>query len=176
MWIESLKITGCVLIITSSTGMGLMLGNEIKRRIEDLKSAKTIALLLRGDIRYAHTTLPEALENVAKRHEGRYTKFLNKVSKELKSYQGVSFSQVWKKAMETELDKTALSKKDREDWLAFGEQLGYLDKDMQINHIDWYITQVEENMKEVTDDAKDKIKLYRSLGILFGILITILVI
>ena len=57
----------------------------------------------------------------------------------------------------------------------FGEQLGYLDKDMQMNHIDWYVTQVEEDMKEVASDSKDKMRLYRSLGVLFGILVTILI-
>jgi stage III sporulation protein AB len=46
---------------------------------------------------------------------------------------------------------------------------------MQINHIDWYITQVEDDMKEIAIDAKDKIRLYKSLGVLFGILITILI-
>lgn len=176
MIIAILRVTGCVLIITSSTGMGLLLGNEIRRRLEDLKSAKTIALLLRGDIRYAHTALPEALDNVAKRHEGRLGPFLRKVSEELKSFHGISFSEIWKEAMKSELGKTALTNKDKISLAEFGEQLGYLDKDMQINHIDWYITQVEEDMKEISMDAKEKIRLYRSLGVLFGILITILVI
>ena len=176
MLVTVLKVTGCVFIITSCTGMGMLLGNEIRKRLEDLKSAKTIALLLRGDIRYAHTALPEALENVSKRHQGRLAPFLKKVSKDLKSYNGVSFSDIWKEAMKTELNKTSLTNKDKACLTEFGDQLGYLDKDMQINHIDWYISQVEEDMKEISLDAKDKIRLYRSLGVLFGILITILVI
>ena len=170
-----IKITGCVLIISSSSGMGFLLANDIRRRMEDLKSAKTIALLLRGDIRYAHTALPEALENVAKRHEGRLSPFLKRVAKELHQYNGVSFTQVWKLAMEEELKNTSLSKGDKVSLLQFGEQLGYLDKDMQINHIDWYLSQVEEDMKEISSEAKDKMRLYKSLGVLFGILVTILI-
>lgn len=170
-----LKITGCVFILTSCTGMGWVFGTEIKKRIEDLKSAKTVALLLRGDIRYAHTALPEALENVSRRHEGRLAPFLKRVARELREYSGKSFAQVWKDAMKSELNHTALTKKDKICLSQFGEQLGYLDKDMQINHIDWYITQVEEDMKEISLDAKDKMRLYKSLGVLFGILITILI-
>jgi stage III sporulation protein AB len=170
-----IKITGCIFIITSCTGMGWLFGTEIKKRIEDLKSAKSVALLLRGDIRYAHTALPEALENVSKRHEGRLAPFLRRVVKELKEYSGKSFNCIWKDAMKEELNHTSFTKKDKICLMQFGEQLGYLDKDMQINHIDWYITQVEDDMKEIALDAKDKIRLYKSLGVLFGILITILI-
>ncbi len=170
-----MKVTGCVLVITSCTGMGWLFGTEIKKRLEDLKSAKTVALLLRGDIRYAHTALPEALENVSRRHEGRLGPFLKKVAKDLREYTGKSFQEIWKSTMNSELKNTSLTKKDKMCLQQFGEQLGYLDKDMQINHIDWYIAQVEEDMKEISMDAKDKIRLYRSLGVLFGVLITILI-
>lgn len=169
-----IRIAGCILIIGSSSGMGFLFANEIRRRVEDLRSAKTIALLLRGDIRYAHTALPEALENVAKRHEGRLSPFLKYVAKELHKFDGKSFQQIWKEAIELELKHTSLSKKDKDGLLQLGEQLGYLDKDMQLNHIDWYINQVEDDMKEITADSKDKMRLYRSLGVLFGILVTIL--
>ena len=171
----AIKITGCILIISSSSGMGFLLANEIKKRIEDLKSAKRVAILLRGDIRYSHTALPEALENVAKRHEGRLSPFLKKVALALHEYNGESFTKIWKRAMEEELKNTSLSKKDKITLSQFGEQLGYLDKDMQMNHIDWYIAQVEEDMMEVASDSKDKMRLYRSLGVLFGILVTILI-
>lgn len=171
-----IKITGCVLIISSSSGMGFLLANDIRKRLEDLRSAKTIALLLRGDIRYAHTALPEALENVARRHDGRMSPFLKRVARELHKYNGLSFTEIWKQAMEEELRNTSLSKKDKVSLLQFGEQLGYLDKDMQINHIDWYIAQLDDDMKEITSEAKDKMRLYKSLGVLFGILVTILLV
>lgn len=171
-----IKLTGCILVIGSSSAMGFLFASEIIKRLEDLKSAKTVALLLRGDIRYAHTALPEALENVCRRHKGRLSPFLKEVSKRLKQNEGESFSVIWNEAMETQLLKTALTKQDKVGLMQFGEQLGYLDKDMQLNHIDWYISMIEEDMKEINSDAKDKMRLYRSLGVLFGILVTILIV
>lgn len=171
----TMRFIGCGLIIGASTGMGYLFGAEIRRRLEDLKAAKTIAILLRGDIRYAQTALPEALENVSKRHEGRLAPFFKRVSTDLKEFSGLTLSEIWNRAIKEELSKTSMNKKDKECLKELGEQLGYLDKDMQMNHIDWYITQVEEDMREITLDAKDKIRLYRSLGLLFGIFITIIV-
>ncbi|MBE5962664.1 MAG: hypothetical protein E7256_15015 [Lachnospiraceae bacterium] len=171
-----IKILGCVLIIGSSTGMGFLFGSEIKKRIEDLKSAKTFAILLSGDIRYAKTALPEALSNVARRHEGRLGPFLKKVAKELDSYSGTSLYEIWKRAVKEELSKTSLTAKDKENLLHLGESLGNLDKDTQVTTIEWYIAQVEEDMKAVSADAKEKIKLYRSLGVLAGIFVVVLII
>lgn len=170
-----MRVTGCILIIGSCSGMGWLFGDEIKRRIDDLKAAKTVAMLLRGDIRFAHTALPEALENVAKRHEGSLAPFLKKIASELKKYTGATFSQIWCKAVAEDLKSTALTKKDKEYLNQFGEQLGYLDKDMQLNHIDLFISQMEEQIKEISIDAKDKIRMYQSLGVLFGILVTIVI-
>ncbi len=169
------KIIGCVFIISSCTGMGFLFASEIKRRIEDLKAAKSMAILLRGDIRYAQTALPEALENAARRHEGRLAPFLKRVSGELKQYSGASLKEIWKKAVKEELTHTSLSKKDKECLVQLGDHLGYLDKDMQMNTIDWYITQVDEIMKDVTAESKQKMRLYQSLGVLFGLFVIILI-
>lgn len=168
------RILGYVMILSSCTGMGCLFAGEIKRRLEDLKAAKSMAILLRGDIRYAQTALPEALENAAKRHEGRLGPFLKRVAGELKEYSGTSLKDIWAKAVKEELKHTSLTKKDRECLLFLGEQLGYLDKDMQMNTIDWYITQLEEIMKEVSSDAKQKMRLYQSLGVLAGLFVVIL--
>ena len=56
------KIVGAILVIFSSSAMGLYLSNELKTRIVDLKELKKILLLLRGDIQYANTLLPEAVQ------------------------------------------------------------------------------------------------------------------
>lgn len=171
----ALKIVGCIFIISSCAGMGFLFASELKHRLEDLKSARSMAILLRGDIRYAQTALPEALENAAKRHEGRLAPFLKRVSSELKQYSGTSLKDIWKQAVKEELSHTSLSKKDKECLLQLGDQLGYLDKDMQMNTIDWYITQVDEIMKDITAESKQKMRLYQSLGVLFGLFVIILI-
>lgn len=171
----ALKIVGCILIISSCAGTGFLLASELQRRLEDLKAAKSMAILLRGDIRYAQTALPEALENAARRHEGRLAPFLKRVSGELKQYSGTSLKEIWRKAVKEELSHTALSKKDKECLVQLGDHLGYLDKDMQMNTIDWYITQVDEIMKDITAESKQKMRLYQSLGVLFGLFVIILI-
>lgn len=171
-----LKIIGCILVIASSTGMGFYFSGEMRCRIEDLRELKKLIGLLRGDIRYANTPLPEAINSINRRHSGRFQAFFAYVSEKLNELSGHTFSEIWKTAAEKELMNTSLAKKDKLHLVQFGENLGYLDKDMQMNTIDLYISQLEEEMKELTRTVKEKSYLYNTLGIMAGIFITIIMI
>lgn len=169
-----IKIIGCILIITSSAGMGLYFSSELKNRINDLKDLRKLIFLLRGDIRYANTPLPEAVQALSIRHDGKFKKFLSKIAERLNELGGVSFCTIWKEAVIKELEDTSLSKKDLKGLGQLGENLGYLDKDMQINTIDLYLSQVEEEIKDLSQSVKQKSYLYNSLGVMGGIFITII--
>ncbi|WMJ87644.1 stage III sporulation protein AB [Anaerocolumna sp. MB42-C2] len=169
-----IKVIGCILILTSSAGMGIYFSSELKNRIMDLRELKKIIFLLRGDIRYANTPLPEAVQALSYRHEGKYRTFLSVIADRLNELGGVSFCTIWKEAVVKELNNTSLSKKDLTSLGQFGENLGYLDKDMQINTIDLYISQIEDEIKELSHNVKQKSYLYNSLGVLGGIFITII--
>ncbi len=169
-----IKILGCILILASSAGIGFFFSGELRNRIADLKELKKLIFLLRGDIRYANTPLPEAVQAMSVRHDGKYKHFLTVIAQRLNELGGVSFCSIWKNAVEKELGKTSLSKKDLADLGQLGENLGYLDKEMQINTLDLFISQVEEEITDLSRNVKEKSYLYNSLGVLGGIFITLI--
>ncbi len=171
-----MKIIGCVLVIVSSTGMGFFFSNEMRCRIEDLKELRKLIGLLRGDIRYANTPLPEAIGAITRRHNGNYSAFFKHVSTRLQELSGHTFSEVWKEAVQKSLTDTSLSKKDKLHLIQFGENMGYLDKEMQMNTIDLFIAQTEDEIKELSKTVKEKSYLYNTLGIMAGIFIIIIMI
>ncbi len=170
------KVVGCILIILSSTLMGFYFGNELKYRINDMRELRKLIVLLRGDIRYGSTPLPEAISSIARRHEGGFKGFFMKVSERLSEHSGETFSKVWKEAVEKELLGTSLNKKDKSQLIQFGENLGYLDKEMQMNTLDLFLEQMEEEIQELSKTAKEKTYLYNTLGIMAGIFISIIMI
>ena len=154
--------------------MGWYFSNELKTRIKDLKDLKKLIYLLRGDIRYANTPLPEAVQALSIRHEGKYRRFLTVIAERLHELGGISFYQIWKEAVEKELSSTSLSTKDRTGLIQLGETLAYLDKDMQMNTLDLYISQLEDEINDLSKNVKEKSYLYSSLGIMGGLFITII--
>jgi stage III sporulation protein AB len=171
-----MKIIGCILVIASSAGIGFYFSGEMRSRIADLKELKKLIGLLRGDIRYANTPLPEAISSITRRHSGRFDLFFHYVSVKLQELSGLTFSDVWKVATEKELAGTALTKQDKSHLIQFGENLGYLDKDMQMNTFDLYITQLEDVISELSKTVKEKAYLYNTLGIMAGVFIIIIMI
>jgi stage III sporulation protein AB len=169
-----MKIIGCILVIGSSAGMGFYFSCDMRCRIEDLKELKKLIGLLRGDIRYAATPLPEAISSLARRHNGNFSSFLQFTSRRLQELSGQTFSEVWRNAVEKELISTSLTKKDKLQLVQFGENLGYLDKDMQLNTFEYYLSQLEEEITDLSKTVKEKTYLYNSLGIMAGIFITII--
>jgi len=174
--VQITKVVGCILIILSSTLMGFYCSNELKTRINDIKELRKLVVLLRGDIRYGNTPLPEAICAIARRHEGSLKGFFTKVAERLSEHSGNTFSQIWKEAVDKELNQTSLNKKDKSNLIQFGENLGYLDKEMQMNTLDLFLTQIEEEISELSKTAKEKSYLYNTLGIMAGIFISIILI
>ncbi|NLK27555.1 MAG: sporulation protein [Clostridiales bacterium] len=168
------KIIGCILVIASSTAMGFFFSNEMKLRVENLKELKKLIVLLRGDIRYANTPLPEAISAIARRNPGTFESFFKNTASKLHEFSGHTFAEIWKEAVNKELGDTSLTKKDKEHLIEFGENLGYLDKDMQLNTLDLYIIQLEEEVAELSKTVKEKAYLCNSLGIMAGIFISII--
>ncbi|HEX3077522.1 MAG TPA: stage III sporulation protein AB [Lachnospiraceae bacterium] len=172
----AIKMLGAILIILSSCGIGFYFSTVLKDRIEDLKELDKIIRILRGDIRYANTPIPEAVEALAYRTEGYYKQFLLTVSDELNKLEGKTLKEIWQKCVDMELKETSLSKKDKMLLTRFGENLGYLDKEMQLNTIDLYITQIQGELDDAIDNVKEKVRLYNMLGVMGGIFITIVLI
>lgn len=172
--IVAIKLIGCLLVIASTAGIGFFFSNEMKCRVEHLKELKKLIGLLRGDIRYANTPLPEAINAIARRHDGDFTNFFQKISTKLNELSGLTFCSIWKEAVEKDLINTSLVKKDKIHLVQFGENLGYLDKDMQMNTLDLYISQMEDEINDLTKSLKEKTYLYNSLGIMAGLFITII--
>lgn len=171
-----LKLIGACLVILSSTGIGLYFSNVTKGRLCDLKDLKKNMFILRGDIHYGNTPLPEAIEALAARNNDNFKQFFAGIAKELRKLDGLTFTAIWDKGIHKYLKESYLSPTDRSQLSKLGETLGYLDKEMQIRTIDLYIEQLETELDEAIGSVKEKTRLYNMLGVLFGIFITIVMI
>ena len=149
-----LKTAGAFLSLLASTGIGVSFSMDLKKRCEELRILKRLAAMLRGEIRYAKTPLPEAFVRIAQRLSEPFQGFLEEVAEE----------------------QTRLTGADRERLKTLGEVLGYLDREMQLAAIDLYLEQLDCGIAEALEDRGSKERLYRSLGVAGGIFLVILLI
>ncbi|GMQ64128.1 stage III sporulation protein AB [Vallitalea maricola] len=168
------KILGATLILISSSLLGLYYSKSYIRRSNDLRILKKALILLRGEINYSLSPMPEALEDISKRFDHEIADFFKSISEELKLNSGKTLTEVWKKKAEEILKRTYLNPTDIKNIIIFSENIGYLDKEMQNNNINLLLEQINEEIKVTMEDDAKYNKLYRSLGVLGGILVIVL--
>ena len=62
-----LKGIGALLILASAAGIGVSFSNDLKGRCMELRLLKQMIYMLRGEIKYTKTPLPDAFASIAVR-------------------------------------------------------------------------------------------------------------
>lgn len=168
------KILGGILIIGSCTGYGLLLEMNMKKRLSELREIKKIMFLLKGEIEYGLTPIMEALAVISHRCNGQFKIILEQLTKE-NSYDK-SFEELWQQVLGRELGSTALKKDEKERLILLASSLGLPDKRMQQHALDNYLDEVQSSIQTLTNEIPAKTRLYRCLGMMGGIIITIIIV
>lgn len=126
-----MKITGCILIVTGTSGYGFWMAARYGDRLKTLEQLRQMIFLLKGQIIYANAPLEEAFDAVGRRTEGELSELFLQVAGRIREQQGEAFVQIWKNEIEGLGEESALTKKDRQMLAGMGEHLGFMDRDMQ---------------------------------------------
>ncbi|HKM04684.1 MAG TPA: stage III sporulation protein AB [Lachnospiraceae bacterium] len=168
-----LHLIGAVLTILGTTGFGLSLKKEMKQRIYHLKYIKKLFFYLQNEVEYHKSTLQEACENISKRAEEPYLKLYGKINLDMIENRGYPFGEVWKRNLIIMRDKIPITNKDMDLLMQFMEE-SFQDGKMQCKEIGFYIDKMQELIDLLENEYRNKSKIYVSLGVMSGILCTII--
>lgn len=171
-----LKFIGAFLVIISGTGIGFKASENLVLQNTQLKKLKELLIILRGEIRYNNTVMPQALRNISKKSDKVFEKFLIYVADNLEKYQGKTISDIWNEGVDKELTKLMLGKKHLDKLKDLGNTLGFLDKEMQISYFNLMIEQLDADIEDNNKRCRDNCKLYRTLGVMGGILVVLIIV
>lgn len=171
-----LKLAGAVLLFFSCSGMGFLKSRQYQGRILQLGELVRIMGFLKGEISFAVSTLPEAMERISKKSGKPFSDFLFALADRMRRYSGENFSQILEELMKDILKDTYLEKEDLEEFYQAACNLGYLDKEMQIHILEQYLKEQEEKIRALRIQLPEKTKFFRSIGILAGVFLIILLI
>lgn len=170
-----LKLMGVIMICLSSTALGFRQGDYHKDHYNELIYLKKIVVLIRGEIRYNCGILSEVFGNVSLKVKDPYDSIFKELSEELSSGNGKMFNEIWKNIVINRLKETKLWENDILSFMELGENMGYLDLEMQLNYIDFYVDKLNSEIQETYEKLQGNVKLFKALGIMGGLLLTILI-
>ena len=171
-----LKFCGILLIILSGSGMGFRAAYNMRLRLEQLKQLKKAFLLLKGEIRYSHQPMNVALLTVAGKMEEPVSGIFRETAEQLEKFDGRLMYDIWCETLKEHREEFMLTNRQMDFLEDIGNTLGYLDKEMQMNHFDLLLEQMNQEIEEEEKNMKDSTRLYRCLGVMGSILVTLILV
>lgn len=168
-----IKLLGAVFIIVSTTWAGLEAARHLTERPRQLRLLKVALQSLEAEIMYGHTPLAEATKNIAKQMDKPLTWFFESFSYKLEQA-SLTVKQAWQESLDEVWQSTAFKKAELEIMKQFGETLGQHDRHTQQKHIQLAMTHLEREELEARDKQVRYEKMVKSLGVLSGLLLIIL--
>lgn len=169
-----LKLIGAMCVILAGTAAGLFQANQLALRQRQIRQAIHALERLETEIAYGGTPLPRALASLAETTPAPLSGLFGKAADRLLQENGPSLFECWEQAIALSWNQTALKQPEREIFLRLGAVLGTSDRDDQRKHLRLAISQLLAEEKVAAEDCKTYGSMWRSLGLLSGILVVIL--
>lgn len=170
-----LKMLGIFCILSGSTGLGLACARELELRITELLQLREMMLLLRGEIRYMHQPLPEAFFHLSQNAAGPFRNFFLRTAEDLQKRDGRTSEEIWRRNLKKYFAGLHLSRQEQKDLEKLGSMLGYLDVEMQLSALDYYLERLKLSAEQARGASESRRRLYQYMGVLGGAALVILI-
>ena len=167
-------IAGAITLITGCAALGFYLAAQEGFRVNDLQEFKKALMILASEIEHLRAPLPIATANIAKRTKEPVSGFFALFSRLLTENEGETAYQLWMQALEEQKNRTHLAAEDWDIIEGFGKTLGYLDKQMQQSAIAYALEYIDEKTASLQTQSDKNKRMYRSLGVIGGLLLAVL--
>ncbi|CVI73039.1 stage III sporulation protein SpoAB [Clostridiales bacterium CHKCI001] len=169
-----LEIIGSSFVVAGTSFLGFWWAANYKKRMEELGQIEHLMHMLYGEIKYKEGNFSESFQSIGTHCRGRIQTFSIELSNALNEGSGHPFFVIWANMIKRYWENSALTEEDKAIFISVGEKMGYLDKEMQLNTIQLFLTQIEQRQEILRKMLPEKCRISRLIGVLSGIFIVIL--
>lgn len=168
-----LRLTGAVCIIAGCTGMGIFYRQRLHTAVRHLHYMQWILELFISEVRYGKSTLPECCRQAGEKAREPYGQALLSIYREMEQHDGYNFHEKWQAQMGKALKELPLTAAEKNIFLGFSECSGLVDNRMQVRAIEQYRDMLANAVKSREDNLEKQGRLAAGLGIMSGLLLTV---
>lgn len=169
-----LKLAGAMLIVAAGTLLGFLQASRLVRRPRQIRQMVNALQRLETEIAYGLTPLPQALAAVGRRTAKPLAALFAGAADALRAADGASARDSWLAAVDRCWPATAMGPNERETVRQLGYTLGVSDREEQIKHLRLAVKQLQDEEGTAREEQRRYEKMWRSAGVLGGLLIVIL--
>ncbi|AEV20020.1 Stage III sporulation protein AB [Geobacillus thermoleovorans CCB_US3_UF5] len=168
-----MKWFGALLILAASTWLGFAAARVLHERPLQLRQLKAALRALEAEVMYGHTPLADAAMHLARQTAAPLSELFERFAAALCTEE-TSAAEAWEKSLRAVWGKTALKQGEFEVMKQFGATLGQYDRLTQQRQIALALAHLEREEAEALDNQARYAKMAKSLGVLAGLLLVIL--
>lgn len=169
-----IKLMGAAVILVCSTLIGMRFASLYVQRAVQLRQLQVALQWLETQIVYGSTPLHQALDHIARRIGGEIGHLFAACAETLMKMRDASTQECWELAIENEWKRTAMKIPEKEVLLHLGQVLGQSNREDQQKHIRLALINLKSEEQQARDNQQKYEKMCRSLGLLGGLLVVIL--
>ena len=164
-----IKIIIYSLIFLSCSAIGILISKKYSNRTNELKDFKNALNMFKTKLNFTYEPIPEIFNEISERINSNVGYIFKIASFNMKKY---SAGEAWNQAIESEI--LSIGDEDRKALSTLGKMLGETDITGQISQIEITINFLEEQIRQAQSDKIKNEKMYRTLGMVIGMSIVII--
>ncbi len=172
----TVKAVGIFLVVLSSSYLGIYLSMREKKHIDLIYRLKKALQILKGEIEFALASFEESSINVSNRTEKPISDIFMAIAEGAASREFMSGEEIFTYAFDKHASGTYFDSEDRNMFISLGKTLGHLDTHMQSAGITIAMEYIDSKILALKEKESKSSRMYRSLGVLGGILVAVLLI
>lgn len=169
-----IKIIGIIMVLASSTLIGFIFGDNLKKRFEQLNEFERAINHLQNEVIYAYISLPEAIKNVSEKSGQPLNNFLKEISLCLSNNEVNSVYDAFVISYEKNKSSFKLHKNDINIIFTLSKTLGECDVDGQKRMFELTLDNLRKQIQYAESNMNKSLKMYRYLGFSIGAAVVII--
>lgn len=169
---QVIKYLMLLLILLSSTYIGILISKKYTNRVKELKQMKNALNIFSTKIKFTYEPIPEMFYEISNKVEAQIGEIFKNASKKMKK--NINAGEAWKQALEE--SNTNMKKEDIETLKTLSNLLGKVDIEGQISEIELVNNFIDNQIEKAEEESKKNVKMYKTLGTTVGLALVILLI
>lgn len=168
-----MKLIGVLFVVLSAGSVGVQITLAMGRRCQLIRQLMSIVQLLKNEIAFCGTPLPQAFALAAASASGGLAQVFSTAAKEMDKFRWLRPQSALERALEAH---SFLREGDpiRSVLLELGAKLGKYDMENQLQGLELALVQLEEERQAAEQERRLRGRTYETLGVCAGLAIAIL--
>lgn len=160
-----------IVIFSLSTAIGLIISKMYENRVNELKEFKSIFNIMKTKIKFTYEPLREIFLQISKDNNTQIEKIFGQMACQIQ-YEQVE--KVWSTAIQKA--NISINQEDKNIIKKLGKLLGQTDVEGQISEIEVAGNFLDMQIEKAEDEKKKNQKMYKTLGVVLGLVFVIILI